>query len=150
MDIKIEGAPLKLLNEIYEVEKQCFNKGAFPKPLIAALIGDYNSVSLIARVDGEIAGFIICRMDIERKMTVGHILTIDIAPPHQRKGIAQKLLTEIEAILKQKGAQKCRLEVREDNAAALSLYQKLGYKKIAILDHYYGETHGLYLRKTLT
>jgi ribosomal protein S18 acetylase RimI-like enzyme len=43
----------------------------------------------------------------------------------------------------------CRLEVREDNAAALNLYQKLGYKKVGKLEKYYGEAHGLYLQKTL-
>jgi ribosomal protein S18 acetylase RimI-like enzyme len=52
-----------------------------------------------------------------------------------------------EALLKQKGVNECRLEARENNVAALELYQKLGYKKIAWLENYYGKAHGLYLRK---
>ena len=149
METKIEGTSIRLLNELYEIEKKCFKKEAFPKQQIAHLLEDYNSISLIARVNSEIAGFIIARINIERKLSFGHILTIDVLPIHQRKGIAEQLLKKIEEILKEKGALECRLEVREDNAAASSLYQKLGYQKIAKLAHYYGDAHGLYLKKIL-
>jgi ribosomal protein S18 acetylase RimI-like enzyme len=39
--------------------------------------------------------------------------------------------------------------VREDNIAALGLYRKLGYEKIAKLKSYYGKANGIYLRKSL-
>jgi len=41
------------------------------------------------------------------------------------------------------------LEVREDNVAAVNLYQKLGYKKVGRLENYYGNAHGLHLKKML-
>jgi ribosomal protein S18 acetylase RimI-like enzyme len=56
-------------------------------------------------------------------------------------------MLETEAIFKTKGAKECRLEVRENNAAAIGLYIKLGYEKISLLERYYGEAHGFYLRK---
>jgi ribosomal protein S18 acetylase RimI-like enzyme len=59
-------------------------------------------------------------------------------------------LQEIEKIFKEKGVKACRLEVREDNIAALRLYQKSGYKKVAKLKNYYGNAHGIYLQKDLT
>jgi ribosomal-protein-alanine N-acetyltransferase len=149
METQIEGASLRLLDELYEIEQQCFKDEAFPKQQIAYLLAEYNSISLVARVNGEIAGFVIGRIDVDRKLPVGHILTIDVVPIHRRKGIAQQLLREIEEIFRQKGAVECCLEVREDNDAALSLYRKLGYAKIAKLDRYYGEAHGLYLKKAL-
>jgi len=149
LETRIEDASLRLLDELYEIEQQCFKDEAFPKQQIAYLLAEYNSVSLVARVNGEIAGFVIGRIDVDRKLPVGHILTVDIVPTHRRKGIGQQLLREIEEIFRQKGAVECRLEVREDNEAALSLYQKLGYAKIAKLEHFYGEAHGLYLKKAL-
>ncbi len=112
------------------------------------LLTDYNAIALTAEVNNETAGFIISRLDITRNTLFGHILTIDIAPSHRRKGIAQKLLHETETILKAKGAKECCLEVREDNTAALTLYQK-GYKKAGKLNKYYGKKHGIYLKKTL-
>jgi ribosomal-protein-alanine acetyltransferase len=149
MEVKIEDALIRFLDEYYDVEKQCFEREAFTKQQIAYLLTDYNAIGLAARVNGEIAGFVIGRIDIVRNTLFGHILTVDIVASCRRKGIAQKLLREIEAIFKEKGAKECRLEVREDNAAALSLYRKLGYKKAGKLEKYYGDAHGLYLKKTL-
>jgi ribosomal protein S18 acetylase RimI-like enzyme len=149
MEVKIEDASIRFLDEYYDIEKQCFEREAFTKQQIAYLLTDYNAVGLAARVSGEIAGFVIGRIDIVRNASFGHILTVDILPSYRRKGIAQKLLREIEAIFREKGAKECRLEAREDNAAALSLYRKLGYKKAGTLEKYYGDAHGLYLKKTL-
>jgi ribosomal protein S18 acetylase RimI-like enzyme len=111
---------------------------------------DYNSVSLVAKLNGEIVAFIIGMIYLERNALTGHILTIDVLPSHRCKGIAQKLLQEIEKIFKEKDVKSCRLEVREDNTAALRLYQKLRYQKVAKLKGYYGNAHGIYLRKDLT
>jgi ribosomal protein S18 acetylase RimI-like enzyme len=97
-----------------------------------------------------IVGFIIGMIHIERNALVGHILTIDVLPSHRRRGIAQMLLQKIEEIFKERGVKSCRLEVREDNVAALKLYQKLGYKKVARLEHYYGNVHGICFRKDLS
>ncbi len=149
MAIKIEDASTRFLDKLYEIEKQCFGQEAFTKQQLAYLLTDYNAIGLVARVNGEIAGFAIARVDIGRNASFGHILTVNTAPAYRRKGIAQKLLQEIETIFREKGIRECRLEVREDNAAALNLYHKLGYKKVGSLERYYGETHGLYLQKTL-
>ena len=149
MEVKIEDASIRFLGEYYDIEKQCFDRGAFSKQQIGYLLTDYNAIGLAARANGEIAGFVIGRMDIVRNTLFGRILTVDTVSSYRRKGIAQKLLREIEAIFKEKGAKESRLEVREDNAAALGLYRKLGYKKAGKLENYYGDAHGLYLKKTL-
>jgi len=150
MPIIIEDASITNLDRLYEIEIECFEREAFTKQQIAHLLTDYNSISLVAKVNGEIIGFIIGMVYFERNSLVGHILTIDVSPTYRRKGIAKRLLQEIEKIFKEKRVKACRLEVREDNIAALSLYQKLGYKKVARLKNYYGNAHGVYLRKDLT
>jgi len=150
MTLMIEDASLRHLDRLYEIETKCFNKEAFTKQQIASLLSDYNSVSLVAKENGEIIGFIIGIVYVERNSLTGHILTIDILPIHRRKGIAQSLLQKIEKIFKEKSVKACRLEVREDNIAALGLYQKLGYKKVAKLKNYYRNAHGIYLKKDLT
>jgi ribosomal-protein-alanine N-acetyltransferase len=150
MPITIEDASIRHLDKLYEIEMRCFEREAFTKQQIAHLLTDYNSVSLVAKVNGEIVGFIIGMIYLERNSLTGHILTIDISPIHRQKGTAQKLLQEIEKIFTEKGVKACRLEVREDNIAALRLYQKFGYKKVAKLKNYYGNAHGIYLKKDLT
>ncbi len=149
MRIEIETATIKLLDRLFEIEKNSFEKEAFTKTEIAYLLTDYNAIGLAARVNGEIVGFAIGRIDTAKGMSFGHILTIEALPSHRRKGIAKKLLTELEELFKEKGAKESRLEVREDNAAAITLYERLGYKRVGKLKRYYGDAHGLYLKKTL-
>lgn len=148
--MEIEDASIKHLDKLYEIERQCFGSEAFTKKQIAHLLTDYNSVSLIAKEDEEIAGFTIGALYFERTALSGHILTLDVSLSHRRQGIGERLLLDIERIFKEKGAKTCHLEVREDNDVALGLYEKLGYKKIGKLENYYGKAHGVYLAKTLT
>jgi ribosomal-protein-alanine N-acetyltransferase len=149
MEITVETATIQMLNVLYEIEKQSFKEEAFSKQQISYLLIDNNGISLAAKVGGEVAGFIIGRIDFVRNRPVGHVMTIDVSPIYRRQGIGQRLMVELEAIFKQKGATECLLEVRENNVAALALYQKLGYQKVGLLENYYGRAHGLYLRKTL-
>jgi ribosomal protein S18 acetylase RimI-like enzyme len=106
-------------------------------------------MSLIARVNSEIVGFIIGRIEITRGTLYGHIITLETLPSYRRRGVAEKLLRALEALFSRKGATESRLEVREDNIVAINLYQKLGYKSVAKLEGYYGTAHGLYLQKNL-
>jgi len=149
MTVTLQDASVKCLERLYEIEKECFVEEAFTKKQISLLLTDYNSVSLMAREDSEIVGFIIGMIYPDGKVVNGHILTIDISPSRRRKGVGQMLLREMENIFVQKGVQACLLEVREDNVAAISLYHKLGYEEIGRLENYYGKANGIYLKKIL-
>ena len=149
MEIKIETASIRLLDKLCEIETQCFDQEAFTKRQISYLLTDYNSIALVAKTNIDIAGFIISQVEIENNTVYGHIITINVAPAYRRKGIASKMLKETEEILKQKSIRECHLEVREDNSAALKLYQNCGYDKVGRLEKYYGKKHGLYLKKNL-
>jgi len=147
---KIEKASIEHLDRLCEIEMKCFETEAFTKQQIAYLLTDSNSVILVSRVKGEIVGFIIGKTYMDKKTSAGQILTIDVSPKHRRKGIGQRLLQEIEKTFKDKGVKICYLEVRENNFVALSLYQKFGYKRVGRLENYYGNAHGIRLRKALT
>ncbi len=149
MGVKIEYASIRFLDKLCDIERQCFKKEAFTKPQIACMLADYNTITLIARAYDEIAGFIIGQIEITRNTLVGHVLTVDTVPSYRRKGTAQNLLRKIETIFREAGVKECRLEVREDNIAAATLYKKLGYKKMGKLRKYYDDVHGLCLEKTL-
>jgi ribosomal-protein-alanine N-acetyltransferase len=148
MEVKIETATIKILDTLYKIEEQCFDEEAFTKRQIAYLLTDYNAIALAAKTSTDTAGFVIAQVETN-DTDFGHIITLNIAPHFRHKGIAIQLLHEIENLLKQRGINECRLEVREDNHAAIKLYHKLGYRTIGKLDRYYGTKHGLYLKKAL-
>jgi ribosomal-protein-alanine N-acetyltransferase len=149
MEIKIETASMRLIDKLFQIEEQCFDEEAFTKQQISYLLTDYNTVALVANVNNDVTGFIITQLELESDRLYGHIITINVAVAYRRKGIGTRMLSEIETILKQKGIAEIQLEVREDNSAALKLYQKNGYKRIGKLENYYGRKHGLHLKKTL-
>src|SRR5450756_1648025 len=119
MEVKIETATIKLLDQLYEIEEECFDQEAFTKRQIAYLLTDCNTIALVAKANSDIAGFIITQVEVEENTEFGHIITINVAQTYRHKGIAKKLLQEIETFLKQKGIIECRLEVREDNNPAI-------------------------------
>jgi ribosomal-protein-alanine N-acetyltransferase len=148
MEIKIETATIRLLDILYQIEEQCFSEEAFTKRQIAYLLTDYNTIALAAKAQTEVAGFIIAQVEID-ETEYGHIITLNVAQNYRHKGIATKLLHEMESLLKDRSIGECRLEVREDNNAAIKLYHKLGYQTMGKLERYYGKKHGIYLKKAL-
>jgi len=147
--VKIEDASIKYLDRLFEIEMECFKSEAFTKQHIAQLLTNQNCISLIAKENDKIIGFVIGMVYVEGNILTGHILTLDVSPSHRRKGVGIKLLQELEKIFRSKQVKVSRLEVREDNVAALNLYQKLGYRKVGRLRHYYGDAHGIILEKVL-
>jgi ribosomal-protein-alanine N-acetyltransferase len=149
MTMTIETASMRHLDRLYEIERECFKEEAFSRQQIANLLMDYNTISLIAIEKSNIIGFIIGTIIFERKALDGHVLTIDVTSPSQRRGVGRKLLREIEKIFAEKDVKTCHLEVKEGNIKALSLYKNAGYETIGKLKNYYGKADGLYLRKNL-
>ncbi len=150
MEVTIKDASVRMLDDLYAIEQHCFHEEAFSKQQIDYLLADYNTLSLVANVNGEVAGFIIGRIDLVRNKPIGHIMTIDVALRFRRKGIARRLMLEIEALFSLKGVLEIELEVREGNSAAIALYEKMGYRLVSKLENYYGAAHGFYFRKALS
>lgn len=65
------------------------------------------------------------------------ILNVATAPTAQRRGVGVQLVGHALAAAREQGKQCVRLEVRRGNAPALGLYQKLGFRAIAVRPNYY-------------
>jgi len=66
-----------------------------------------------------------------------HLVNFAIHPSFRRKGLGEKLLKFILQRIQDQRLNTVTLEVRQSNLAACRLYEKLGFKKVAILPHYY-------------
>jgi ribosomal-protein-alanine acetyltransferase len=150
MTMVIQRASIADLGTLHMIEQRCFTKEAWSKRQIATFLDASDSVSLTARANGEIVGFVIGLVDQYDGMKIGHIVTIDVLPDYMRKGIGMTLLRSIEQEFKKTGVKACYLEVREDNLAAMKLYRKAGYVEFERLENYYSRGgHGVRLEKTL-
>jgi ribosomal-protein-alanine acetyltransferase len=150
MPFKIEVAALEDLDVLQKIEKECFSHEAFTREHLALLLEKPSAVSLTAKIDHKIVGFIIGVVETHGKVRMGHVFTIDVDTEHRRTGVGLKLLGELERILLEKGVDAVYLEVRVDNKAAIELYRKKGYTETQPLENYYSKgAHGFRMKKEL-
>jgi ribosomal protein S18 acetylase RimI-like enzyme len=58
----------------------------------------------------------------------GWVNYLAVAPEHQRKGIARRLMEEAEIRLVAMGCPKINLQVRTSNTGVIKFYEKIGFK----------------------
>jgi len=78
------------------------------------------------------------------------ILTVGVIAQHRGQGIARELMAGITKWAIDQGSIAMMLEVKTDNAAAIALYESLGYSKLNIRKDYFGTgLDALVMRKEL-
>jgi len=71
----------------------------------------------------------------------GHLLNLSVSAVHQRRGHGGNLLTEAMRLARSGGALHLFLEVRPTNAGAKALYDRFGFRQVAVRPSYY-PAHG--------
>lgn len=67
----------------------------------------------------------------------GHLLNLSVAAARQRSGHGSALLTEAMRMARSRGAQHVFLEVRPSNLGAKALYNRFGFRQVAVRPGYY-------------
>ena len=71
------------------------------------------------------------------------IINIEVLEKYRNKHIATSLLKKVI----DKAKDNITLEVRESNEVAIKLYEKLGFKKVAVRKNYYNGENGILMEK---
>lgn len=116
------------------------------------LLSDRTGIAHVARANGgrgPVIGFVLShRVDAEAE-----ILLVALDPGERGRGIAAKLLGRHMARLAAAGVTHVFLEVDEENAAALRLYERAGFREVGRRAGYYRKAEGnavaLVLRRDL-
>lgn len=69
-----------------------------------------------------------------------HILNVAVTPACRRQGVATAVLRELIENARENAASFVTLEVREQNQAAIGLYESLGFEIIGQREQYYADT----------
>jgi ribosomal-protein-alanine N-acetyltransferase len=72
------------------------------------------------------------------------LLTIAVAKQEQGQGLGAALLYDLMSLLQEQSAKQCMLEVMDGNDAAISLYQRIGFKSVAKRKAYYKTEQGIF------
>jgi ribosomal-protein-alanine N-acetyltransferase len=136
------------LEGVIRINRECLPENYTPL-FFMNLYKRYPETFIVAEVNKEIVGYIMCRIEtgipsfkllgITRK---GHVISIAVLHRHQQKGIGFALMREATQAMVNYKAKECYLEVRESNLPAVELYKKLGFEIARTIRNYYadGET----------
>lgn len=86
-----------------------------------------------------------------RNSQKARLYSIAVSEPYRGHGLAQRLLIAAERAARQRGCSVLYLEVRPDNRAAITLYQRQGYSLIGTRQGFYEDgTDALRFEKSLS
>ncbi|WP_300766806.1 ribosomal protein S18-alanine N-acetyltransferase [uncultured Bifidobacterium sp.] len=94
---------------------------------------DVADASEVGGVDGEVRGYAGFWYDGDD----AELMTIGVARPYRRQGVAARLLEWLIAEARSQGARRMLLEVRVDNGPAIALYRRFGFTMLGRRRGYY-------------
>jgi [ribosomal protein S18]-alanine N-acetyltransferase len=100
---------------------------------MAALIGDAETVALVAHDGTRIQGFAVMQFGEEH----AHLVLLCVRAGSRLCGIGRKLSEWLIESARVAGIESIRLELRADNAAALAFYRRLGFTQTQWVSGYY-------------
>jgi ribosomal-protein-alanine N-acetyltransferase len=112
------------LGAIAELEEAAF-QDFWPREMLAYEIEHPQAVLLLARLGGRPVGYAAFR----HAAGEAELLRLAVRPEERRRGIARALVAEGFERLREEDVQVCFLEVRQDNASAIALYERLGFAR---------------------
>ena len=118
--------------QVAALEKQCFSD-PWSENSVASELENPLSLWLIAEEDGAVCGYVGSQTVLDET----DMMNIAVHPDCRRKGIAAALITELVSRLKARGSRVLRLEVRESNFSAITLYEALGFTQLGLRKNYY-------------
>lgn len=108
---------------------------SFPAPWSLAMfvleLSKPSGICLAATAGDELLGYLVC----SRYDRVWHVMNVAVDPDHRRRGVGSEL---IRRLLEEAGGElPFTLEVRTSNAAAIAMYQRLGFRSAGVRPRYY-------------
>lgn len=122
------------LDQVADIESASFSN-PWTRDMLARELeqSEITRIYVLKMPDGAIAAFCACWLIVDE----AHINTLAVEQSRRRQGLATALLEYVLADVTADGATQATLEVRRSNAAALALYQRLGFAVAGVRPNYY-------------
>ena len=129
--IYVVKAEKEHIKEMAKLEKLCFSE-AWSENMLLEWIASGNKL-FVAVKNGEFLGHI----GISTVLDEGYIANVAVKPEYRKCGVGTALINRIFSLASDEGLSFVSLEVRESNKAAISLYEKSGFKQEGIRPNFY-------------
>jgi [ribosomal protein S18]-alanine N-acetyltransferase len=142
---------------MYELDERCFALPfRFSRRAMRGFAEADGAITVLAEEDAQLVGFCIAQVEHDSKESeqpdarTGYVVTLDVAVEWRRRGLARRLMHELELRAQADGAGSMALHVFAGNLAAVHLYESLGYECSGVAaDFYAAGLDGLVYRKVL-
>ena len=133
MDYQLIPLAHEHLGQAAEIERLCFSD-PWSEKMLAEHLANPCSLTLAAVGDtGRLLGYVGLLAVVDE----GYITNVAVRPDCRRQGVASSLLQALEARGRARNLTFLTLEVRQSNAPARALYEKLGYAQAGLRRNYY-------------
>ncbi|MBX3571174.1 MAG: peptidase C39 family protein [Mesorhizobium sp.] len=143
MPAAIRPARASDIDALVRIENAVFPTDRISRRSFRQLIERETAETLVAEIDGQIVGY--CMVLFRMGSGVARLYSIAVATESGGSGVGRLLLDAAEKIAYDHDRLILRLEVRDDNARAIRIYEKGGYRRIGMEPDYY-EDHAPALR----
>lgn len=120
------------VRQIAELETICFSM-PWSENAIAGELTNPLSLWLVAIEDETVAGYV----GSQSVMGEADMMNVAVSPEYRRKGIGRELVLSLIEQLRNNDVHSLALEVRQSNAAAIALYEQLGFACVGRRPGYY-------------
>ena len=136
------------LDAIYALECASFASDRLSRRALRRFLRASHRPLLVARSAGRLIGYVL--ISLRPRSASARIYSLAVESGRARRGVGRELLHAAERYARAHARKTLRLEVRYDNAAAIALYQKLGYRDFGRYPGYYADgAAALRFEKTL-
>jgi ribosomal-protein-alanine N-acetyltransferase len=129
------------LEAMFQLDEACFaEEFRFDRESMREFAEERNAIVRVAEtVSGEIAGFVIVHVEYVLTTWRAYVVTLDVAVECRQRGLARRLMREVEASAMVAGVRWMQLHVFTGNAGAIRFYERMGYERISTQNDFYGE-----------
>lgn len=131
--LSVKKMTMKDLDEVMEVERQCFTTPWSRYSFVCELKDNQFSHYIVAKYMGKIIGYAGMWIILDE----AHVTNVGVLPEYRGGGVGELLMRSLIIAAKEHGAKKMTLEVRKSNYVAQNLYSKLGFEPVGIRRGYY-------------
>ena len=121
------------VSQVAEIERMCFSDPWSERMLREHLDNQCAAALVALGEDGTVLGYAGLLVVLDE----GYITNVAVRPAFRRQGIAADLLTVFDRFARGNHLAFLTLEVRASNEPALTLYEKLGYRRMGLRKNYY-------------
>ncbi len=122
------------LPEVMRIEREVFQPGWSEQAFLNDLRNP-SALYLVLRLDGKIVGYAGMWLIVDEV----HITNVAVKPEYRGMGFAKRLILRLLHIARQRGMVRATLEVRISNTPAQKLYEKFGFRPVAVRKRYYSD-----------